>query len=196
MSDTPCEGGPPVPLDDLDKQFLLEQYRTLREEIKAIKHRIFGLTSGTAIIVPTLNFFSVQRDYIVILIPLPFIIAALALNYMAERNAVIRAGYFIAHHVETRFPQVPGWERWLEAEAKNREVGRWEKIGFLSLFVILYLLAAATSLQTIWESRMSFLSLENIRTTLCAALAILYLYVGYRVAGFFSRGIKISTTTW
>lgn len=142
---------------DKDK-FFEAQYVFIREEIKEIKARIFRLAGFGLVGVPTAYTFATKYDIEIIAYVLPFLICALALIFMAESQALMRAGRYIrcciepiyfppstAEHKDTscEFSLNIGWETWLEAQEKG-EPGRRSgdkliALFFYSLFFLYYL---------------------------------------------------------
>ena len=125
---------PPV----ASRDFALQQYLTLREEIKETKDRLFKVMSFGIIGVPAANYLAKTFNVPGLLLILPGLVLIIALMYLAENHGLMRCGHFIREEVETRYPDVVGWETWLEANAQRRSVDRYVAYSFFLLFLLYY----------------------------------------------------------
>jgi len=99
-------------MQDSDKSTLrLEYFKTLRQEIKATKARIFIILMAGLIGVPLLVFLTPMGNiYVHILAPV--VVLVLLVLYLAEQTELMRAGRYIRENVEDADGD---WEHWVVA---------------------------------------------------------------------------------
>jgi hypothetical protein len=159
-------------------EFLLQEYQTLREEIRETKSRIFKLAFGmlgipTAyIIAERYQDTSVSAGLPVLSLSLPLIVMTLTLLFTAESRALMRTGRYIKNFIEPRVnwdtkpdpiangAVLRGWETWLEVrsvdEPKRRIVDQLVSYFFYGLFVLYYIgsvLLASTAAEVYWSAK-------------------------------------------
>lgn len=127
-----------APAVDPSREFALQQYLTLREEIKETKERLFKVMTFGIIGVPAANYLSDRFNIPEVLLALPVLVLIIALMYLAENHGLMRCGRFIRTEIEPRYPEVVGWERWLEESDERRSVDRYVAYSFFLLFVVYY----------------------------------------------------------
>jgi hypothetical protein len=170
-----------APAVDGSREFALQQYLTLREEIKETKERLFKVMTFGIIGVPAANYLSDRFKIPEILLALPALVLIIALMYLAENHGLMRCGRFIRTHVEPRFSDVKGWERWLEESDERRSVDRYVAYSFFLLFIVYYVgtagAAGAYAIRTyeIWQY---------------SALIGLYVSVGVLFLGYLAMNLR------
>ncbi len=81
--------------------FLIEEYKTLREEIKETKSRIFQLAILGLTGVPSSYFLAESYDNLKILrSSLPILICTFLFFFLSETRALMRCGQFIKENIE------------------------------------------------------------------------------------------------
>ena len=126
-----------------DHIFIIEQFKTLREEISYRQTRKFRILTSGLFGVPAITFvgryfeekFSLGEVFFLMA---PVIVIVAGFLYVAENNGVMRAGRFIRTTIEPKFESVTGWESWLEenSDAGTRSIDKY--INF-STFVVMIL---------------------------------------------------------
>jgi hypothetical protein len=120
------------------RDFALQQFLTLREEIRETKDRLFKVMTFGIIGVPAANYLARTFNVPGLLLILPGLVLIIALMYLAENHGLMRCGRFIREEVETRYPDVVGWEGWLEVNTERRSVDRYVAYSFFLLFLLYY----------------------------------------------------------
>ncbi len=121
--------------------FLIQQYISLREEIKETKARIFKTLVFGIIAIPAANFLAQSYHVDVVMIVLPLLVIVLSFLYLSENNAKMRCGRFIRTKIESLLEDVPGWESWLEdpgEKYQTRIVDIYLDVSFYILFFVYY----------------------------------------------------------
>ena len=130
-----------------ESQFLMEEYKTLREEIRETKARIFKLVGFGIFAVPVAHFVAQTYRLDVVILSLPLLVIVVALLYLSENHALMRCGCYIREHIEPKVedtigevillekgsdrsiePKVKdtiGWETWLENGFGRRTVDKY-----------------------------------------------------------------------
>ncbi|MCW5199495.1 hypothetical protein VU05_02015 [Desulfobulbus sp. F1] len=114
------------------KSFIIEEYKTLREEIKATKYRLFLITSiGIAAIPALLAWVTTSKSLTKYLMlfeaAIPFLVVSAMLIFLSENRNLMRCGRYIRKCIEPslkddRYPLHMGWEKWLESDNdENKE---------------------------------------------------------------------------
>jgi hypothetical protein len=127
-------------------EFVSAQFVTLREEIRETKARLFRIVGFGLVAVPAAQYLG--RSYgISYLIPMtPFLVMVIGLMYVAECEALMRAGCYIRNYIEPAFRhEITGWETWLEQSNRVRRVDRFVVMSFLGLFFIYYAATATAA---------------------------------------------------
>lgn len=125
----------------MDKaEFMKLQYQTLREEIKDAKARIFKLVGFGIVVVPASHSLSKVYNLEILMTFVPLLVIVVTLLYLSDNHAIMRCGLYIRLHVEKEFPDLIGWERWLDepGELDPRTVDRYINYCFYVLFVVYY----------------------------------------------------------
>ncbi|MCW5206543.1 hypothetical protein VU08_06405 [Desulfobulbus sp. F5] len=146
--------------------FLLEEYRTLRDEIKATKDRIFKIAGLSAAGMPSSYFFAQNNNIEILKMSLPFLIFAVMMLYLAENRSLMRCGKYIKDCIEPTVIKLrygnggevlnkwKGWEYFLEEnDNKNasfikntkRSAERISASFFYIFFIIHYIASVALS---------------------------------------------------
>ncbi len=173
----------------MDKsQFLLEQYKTLREEIKESKGRIFKLVGFGMFALPAANFFAQVYTLDIITLSLPILVIVIAFLYLSENHAIMRCGRYIRLHIEPKIEDTIGWETWLEenGDLRRRTVDKYVSYCFYLLIFMYYGGSVFVASRFIFEKYgLLYLSI----------LLGFYIGIGVWFLIFFVKSIQISTST-
>lgn len=133
----------------MDKQeFLKSHFQTLREEIKAIKTRSFWIVAMGLFGVPVLTYMAQGASKYVSLL-VPYLVLVIIIMFLAEQNALMRAGRYIREMVEPQIPQTVGWEAWLESRRDLRMMDRHLLACFTLVFFLYYFMSIGNAMQTL-----------------------------------------------
>jgi hypothetical protein len=119
-------------------EFVKEEYKTLRDEIKDSKTRLFQIMTVGASLIPAVNVLGVKLDANEFVLVTPLLVLVFGLLYLSENNAVMRCGAYIKQHVEAKVADHKGWEHWIEEDVSNRKVDKLSAYSFYSLFAVYY----------------------------------------------------------
>ena len=123
------------------KEFIREQFITLRDEIKETKARMFKLAGFGIFSVPAAQFVAKAFQLDIITIALPLLVVIVTLLYLSENHALMRCGRYIRKHIEPKISSdIVGWEAWLEEDGRfeRRTVDKFLSYSFYMLFFIYY----------------------------------------------------------
>lgn len=132
-----------------EAEFLKHQFLTLREEIRACKARAFMILILAAVFIPATGFAAQQWANTFATASLPFITLVLMVAFVAEQNAIIRAGRYIKDHIEPHMKEITTWEKWLESNHRHRDVDRYFFGSFLFVFLLFYAVGAGTAVESL-----------------------------------------------
>jgi hypothetical protein len=82
---------------------------------------------------------------------LPFLVLIIIVLYLAELNAMMRAGRYIREHIETRVAGAPGWEGWLESRGEFRLMEKHFSACFILVFFAYYFLAIGIAIMRLMQ---------------------------------------------
>jgi hypothetical protein len=108
-------------MDPDSREFLLLQFKTLRDEIlgkteRVVRIQIIGVTA-----IPLVIGAGEKYGISSVLAAAPIVTVVFALILLYEQNGIMRAGKYLRVHLETLFLQhLTGWEEWLEMYPVNR----------------------------------------------------------------------------
>lgn len=134
----------------IEQQFLIEQFRTLRQEIEASKERAFRVYGIGILIVPALSQLlqylshttkpDNEHDATMVAIGLlfPFFILAVMLFFQAENGNIKRCGLYIRDNIEAHISNygIKGWETWLTNT--QRHDPQYAAKSFYFIFLLYY----------------------------------------------------------
>lgn len=133
----------------MDKnEFLKQHFYTLRDEIKAIKSRSFWIVAMGLFGVPVIMFMAEDKSKFVSL-PVPYLVLVIIIMFLAEQNALMRAGRYIRQRIEPNVADTVGWEAWLESRADLRLMDRHFFACFILVFFLYYFMAIGNAMQTL-----------------------------------------------
>lgn len=132
-------------------EFMIQQYLTLRDEIRRCKARSFWLMIVATVMVPTLAFIADQYSSTFAGASLPFVILVLMLAFMVEQNDMIRAGRFVRERIEPEIAGAPGWEEWLESNHEMRSVDKLFFGSLLIIFLLFYAISTRIALESVFR---------------------------------------------
>ena len=180
----------------MDKNdFLLQQYLTLRDEVKETKSRIFKLAGFGIIGMPSAYFLAHTYKLDILIISLPILICTILLLFLAESRALMRCGLYIKEHIETELVSSVdinfiGWEHWLEQKQRGKPGRRIVDIlvvvFFYTLFLFYYIASVALAAQTCGS---------KYGTIGLAVVLGAYIGLGIIFVGFLLFSLKHSTST-
>ncbi|MEE9294412.1 MAG: hypothetical protein V3W34_05530 [Phycisphaerae bacterium] len=134
------------------QDFLLEEYRTLRVEIAAIKSRLFKIVAFGSVAVPVLTFLGEMPDTRVVSLILPFVVLVLTILFVADQQELMRCGRFIRERIEPRFEKGAGWESWLESQTDLRVLDKCLFGCFVITFFVFYFVSSGMAIEKLWTS--------------------------------------------
>ena len=133
----------------MDKsEFLQEQFLTLRAEIKAIKARLFWIVGMGLFGIPVLTYLASDTSNLALLL-VPYSVLVLIVLFLAEQNAMMRAGRFVREQIERHVESAPGWETWLESRSELRMMERHFFACFIVIFFVFYCTTIGMAIQRI-----------------------------------------------
>ena len=119
------------------KEFLRDEFLTLREEIKATKARLFWIVILGLTGVPLMTHYASGADVFVRLL-IPCSVLVLIVTFLAEQSSMMRAGRYIREQIERGASPVPGWEAWIESRSEFRLADRHFVACTLIVFFVYY----------------------------------------------------------
>ncbi|HYO12638.1 MAG TPA: hypothetical protein VE685_05545 [Thermoanaerobaculia bacterium] len=107
--------------------FLLEQYKALREEILGVMERVVRIQLVGITGIPLVIAAGEKYDLGPVVMAGPVVTIIFSLILLYEQNGAMRAGRYIRCHLE---PRLSGkayvcWEEWLELDPENRKPERF-----------------------------------------------------------------------
>jgi hypothetical protein len=153
-----------------NEDFLHDQFVFLRKEILAREARVFWTVIIGLLGMPALTYLALGGDMLVWL-ALPFLILVVIILFLAEQNAIMRAGRYIREHIEVQIGQSIGWEAWLESHAEFRLMEKNFVGSFIVIFFMYYFLAIGMALYRLWVEATADPSGQYWRWLYCAAFA-------------------------
>ncbi len=127
-------------------QFMLQQFLTLRDEIRDSKARIFWLLIIGVALVVLASFLAAEFPAAFANAAIPFILLGLMLSFVSEQNNIARAGRYLREVVEPRIENLDGWEHWLETKPHLRDVDHYFVLGFSVLFLVFFAITTSLTL--------------------------------------------------
>lgn len=188
-----------TPILAKQNNFVIEQYKSLREEVKETKTRIFQLAILGLTGVPSSYFLAENYEQLKVLrLSLPILICTFLFFFLSETRALMRCGQFIKENIEPAIKKSSGiednqqrkhWEEWLESGRKilglreTRLVDVFMAFSFDVLFLIYY-----------WCSvKLAYEAHKNDQWGIVIAVA--YSIIGGIVIAFLVWNFKSSTST-
>ncbi|NOX59076.1 MAG: hypothetical protein GXP29_09495 [Planctomycetes bacterium] len=129
--------------------FLLHQFDTIREEIKAVKARSFWIVALGLFGVPALTFLAEFSEKFVSLL-VPYVVLVTIILFVAEQSALMRCGRYIRQVIEPNIKSIVGWEEWLESRNELRLMDRHFFACFVIVFFVYYFMTIGVAMQTLW----------------------------------------------
>jgi len=127
-------------------EFLKQHFSTLREEIKAIKSRSFWIVAMGLFGVPVLTFMAQgATKYVSLLVP--YLVLVIIVMFLAEQNALMRAGRYIRQIIEPGVADTVGWEAWLESRGDLRMMDRHFFACFILVFFLYYFMSIGNAIE-------------------------------------------------
>jgi hypothetical protein len=123
-----------------EKEFMLEEYRTLRKEILSKMDKQYNILSlGVGGITVIFGAIFASKAYLLLFV-LPFLIFANAFIYMTETRAIINAGKYIKGLEEKLYaPDSAGWEHFLSKHKSRKKIYVLFEYAMDLIFATLYL---------------------------------------------------------
>jgi hypothetical protein len=116
-----------------------DEFKSLRDEIRATRSRLFSILMVGLIGVPLLSFVALHAEFYVWLL-LPYSVLLLIVVFLAEQSSMMRAGRYIREHIENGETGSPRWETWIESRPQFRLVDRHYVACFIIVFFLYYFL--------------------------------------------------------
>ena len=129
-------------------EFLKQSFNTLRDEIKAIKSRSFWIVAMGLFGVPVITYLAEGAEKFVSLL-IPYLVLVLIVMFLAEQNALMRAGRYIRQVIEPNVDKTVGWESWLESRPDLRMMDRHFFACFILVFFVYYFMSVGNAMQTL-----------------------------------------------
>ncbi len=129
--------------------FLLHQFNTIREEIKAVKARSFWIVAIGLFGVPIITFIASYAEKFVSLL-IPYVVLVTIILFVAEQSALMRCGRYIRQVIEPKVDSLEGWESWLESRDDLRLMDRHFFACFIIVFFVYYFMTIGVAMQTLW----------------------------------------------
>jgi len=134
------------------KEFLREQFITLRDEAKATKARLFWILALGLFGVPLITYLAENAERCQFLSPMiPYLVIVLLVMFLAEQNALMRAGRYVREQIEPNVGHSPGWEAWLETSPMLRLMDKHLFAVFTLVFFAYYFMSIGFAIQTLWS---------------------------------------------
>ena len=129
---------------------ILQQFITLREEIKATKARIFWIVAMGLFGVPLITYLAESIKGALFLTPMvPYVVLVLIVMFIAEHTALMRAGQYIRRKIEPNSNQAIEWETWLESNTSARLLDKHFVAVFVLVFFVYYFMSIGFAIQTL-----------------------------------------------
>ncbi len=136
-------------MNNINDQFLIEEYKTLREEMKETKDRIFKIVIFSISVIPLSMYLLWKYDINIVTSVLPFLVIVVSMLYYNECISLLRCGRYIKDNIEPNLAKqdntFKGWEDWLACERDDfglRKIKKEKDIFFSyalhSLFLFYY----------------------------------------------------------
>lgn len=175
-------------MESLRDELLIQQYISLREEIRETKDRTFKIAAIALFIFPAGEHVARVLGAKLLLLILPILVISVALLYLAENHALMRCGRYIRQGIEREMQGIIGWERWLETrdECKPRSVDRYVAY---SIYIVLGVYYVAAVFVAVEYSNDTYGMLPSaLFLGFYSAVGILFLY-------YLVRNVRLTTTT-
>lgn len=131
------------------REFMKDQFNALRGEIRARQMRMFWIVAIGLIGIPTLTYFAYDPDKVVWSV-VPYFVLVLIVAFLAEQNAMMRAGRYIREHIENHVDGSPGWETWLESQPEFRLMEKHFFACFILVFFAYYFVSIGMAVHRLW----------------------------------------------
>lgn len=131
------------------KDYLLQQFTTLRREIEGHQTRAFWTVVMGLLGIPAISYFLLNAD-IPIWMAMPFFLLVLMVLFLAQQSFMMRAGRYIREYIETQIDFSPGWEAWIESRPVYRVMDRQFAGSLLVLFFLFYFLLIGLALNRLF----------------------------------------------
>ncbi len=163
------------------KDFLVEEYRTLRREIASTKMRLFMIVALGSIAVPLLTYLAEMPDSQFVGPVLPFVVLVLTILFVADEQALMRCGRFIRERIEPHFESGTEWEKWLEEKSDLRVMDRCLFGCFIITFFVFYFVSSGMAIEKLWTGDKVGIGNESIAIIGAVAYAVGALWMGFTV---------------
>ena len=127
------------------KDYLIQQFATLRREIEDQQRRVFWIVVMGLLGVPVLTYFLLTANT-PIWMTLPLLLLVLIVLFLAQQNNMMRAGRYIREHIESQVDYTPGWESWIESRPELRVMDKQFAASLIILFFLFYFLLIGLAL--------------------------------------------------
>lgn len=176
-----------------EKDFATQQYIALREEIMQRQERRFRVLVAGVFGIPAialLGRYVEKAEDIgeVFFLIAPIIILVSCFVYLSENNGIIRVGRYIRKEIEPAYPNVVGWETWLEANTAegSRSVDQYLNLCVLTI-AVLYYIGAIVIFVRYADPLIGYQAINWVMVAIYVILGIVFLYVVFRRARYSTR---------
>ncbi|MCP4591447.1 MAG: hypothetical protein GY842_11940 [bacterium] len=133
-----------------DNSFLLQQFITLRDEIKTIKARLFWIVAMGLFGVPLITYLAESLGQTGLLMPMiPYVVLVVIVMFIAEQTALMRAGQYIRCNIEPKVTDALQWESWLEKRESVRMLDKHFFAVFVLVFFVYYFMAIGSAVRSL-----------------------------------------------
>ncbi len=124
-----------------ERDFLLAQYKALRQEILILKERRVKMLTLSLTGIPVLIAMAEKFDLLTLSLLCPVLSIAYGFMFLSEHNGAMRVGHYIRVHLEPALKTCKGmgWEEYLETKAADRGPERYHMYSVASILALYYL---------------------------------------------------------
>ncbi len=133
-----------------DPQLRLQEYIGLRQEILSRQKHLFWTVIIGLLGVPAFTYAAADASTIVWLV-LPLFVLVVIVLFLAEQNAMMRAGRYIRERIEPASDGAAGWECYLESNPDFRMMEKHFFACFILVFFAYYALSIAIAMNKLWR---------------------------------------------
>lgn len=133
-----------------EPHWMFQEYLCLRKEILARQNRAFWTAVLGLLGIPAFTYIAADARTIVWLI-LPLVVLVVIVLFLAEQNAMMRAGRYIRERIESATEVPLGWEQYLESDPHFRLMEKHYFACFIVVFFAYYALAVAIAVVRLWQ---------------------------------------------
>lgn len=130
-------------------EFYRHEFVALRAEIQSRQNRMFWTVIIGLLGMPVLSYLAMGAGTVMSPV-LPLFVLVVIVLFLAEQNAMMRAGRYIRENIERLNGADPGWETWLESRMEYRLMEKHFSACFITIFFVFYFVSIAVSASNLW----------------------------------------------